>query len=216
MQNPSVSIVMSVRMNFAVQHLLAATYFAHLSHQTEESNAGKPFGPFFDELLWLVSACVLSSVAGVEAYANEAFVDRETTFPGVSNELTDKIWQLCERDSAVEKFDVICRLRGAGVLDRGSSTVQDVAALVALRNGLTHFKPQWDTDTAVHARISRLLEGKFEPSSLILNEPVFPRRWACYACSCWAVDACRDFLLMIEERLGLPEKVGVFRERIRG
>ena len=212
----SVSAVVAVRMNFAVQHLLAAAHFAQLAHQAEEANAGKKFGPFFEEVLWVVSACVFSSVAGVESYANETFVDRETTFPDIQGDLADKIWQLCERDWAIEKFDVVCRLRGAGVLDRGSHRAQDLAALVALRNGLTHFKPQWDTETAAHAKISRLLEGKFEPSSVILGEPIFPRCWACYSCARWAVDASRDFLLMIETTAGLPQKVGKHKGRIRG
>ncbi len=138
----------------------------------------------------------------------QLFLASRTNSPTRSGSSANAIRQLRSSTSYVA-------FGGAGVLDRGSSAVQDVAALVALRNGLTHFKPQWDTDTAAHARISRLLEGKFEPSSLILDEPVFPRRWACYACACWAVDACRDFLLMIEEGLGLPEKVGIFRERIQ-
>ena len=208
-------VVLATRMNFAVQHLLAAAHFARTSRQVEQDNAGKPFGPFFDELLWTVSACVLASVAGLEAYANEVFADRTETLQEVSADVVDKMWELCERRPVLEKFDTICRLRGIGPRDRGSREAQGVSALVALRNGLTHFKPQWDTEQATHATISRLLEGRFEPSSLITDEPIFPRRWACSNCADWAVTTANDFLLVLETSAGLPVKVGNCQDKLQ-
>jgi hypothetical protein len=202
-------------MNFAVQHLLAATHFALASREIEQKNAGKPFGPHFDELLWTVSACVLASVAGLEAYANEVFVDRAGTLPEVNADIADKMWELSERRPVLEKFDAIHRLCGIGPLDRGSREAQDVSALVTLRNGLTHFKPQWDSEQATHAKISRLLEGRFEPSALIADKPTFPRRWACSSCARWAVATARDFLLTLEASAGLPSKVGKHQDKMQ-
>jgi hypothetical protein len=205
----------ATRMNFAVQHLLAAAHFALASREVERENAGKPFGPHFDELLWTVSACVFASVAGLEAYANEVFVDRAETLPELDADVADKIWELCERRPVLEKFDAIYRLRGIGPLGRGSHGAQDVSALVALRNGLIHFKPQWDTEQATHAKISRDLEGRFEPSTLIADEPIFPRRWACSSCAVWALGTARDFLLAVETSAGLPSKVGKHQDKLQ-
>jgi hypothetical protein len=213
---PEVSAIIVTRMNFAVQHLMAATHFAQKAHQIEIEHAEEPVGPFYSELLWTVSACVFSGVAGIEAYANETFVDQDTTLPGVPSDLVDKVWGLCVRSPVVDKFDVICILRGADVLKRGTRTVQDVEALIALRNGLVHFKPQWDRERAPHASISKRLQGRFQPSPFASGGSLFPDRWASYDCARWAVDASKDYVLAIENTAGLPPKVGQFEQRIHG
>src|SRR5437667_6967447 len=121
------------RFNFAIQHLLGAAHFSRHVAELEQAHTGKMFGGFFDEILWFSSACVLSCSAGLEAYANELFVDRSEHFPDLRPEVADKLWELFEQKPTLEKFDMALLLKKKPVLDRGSRPTQDVAALVALR-----------------------------------------------------------------------------------
>jgi hypothetical protein len=185
--------------------------------EIEAANAGKPFGTFFEEILWFASACVLSCVAGLEAYANELFVDRSEHFPELRADIADKLWELFEQKPLLEKFDMALLLKQAPLLIRGVPPAQDVAALIVLRNGLTHFKPEWDNEQTVHARISQQLEKRFLASAFLPNsEAVFPRRWSSHGCTRWAVASVFAFVKDFEAQAGVPPKIVRFRERLNG
>lgn len=62
--------------HFGVPHLIAAARHSRAVKALEDENIGKPFGPFYDEVLGDSSACILLCVAGLEAYINEFFADR--------------------------------------------------------------------------------------------------------------------------------------------
>lgn len=205
---PSVLGQINYRMNFAIQHLMAATYFAKLMCEIENQNLSEP-SPF-----WICSACVFFSVAGVETYANEVFVDGDLMFPNISSETIKESWEKCERQSALNKFDFIYQLREKGSLNRKSPQSENIIALIKLRNGLVHFKPQWDSGDGNHSDISNLLEGKFEPNKWFPGETMFPRAWACYACAQWAVNSAKEFLMMVEEEAKLPSKLEQFVNEI--
>src|SRR5439155_9055858 len=70
----------ALRTNFSILHLLAAAHFSRHVADLEQAQTGEPFGAFFEEIVWFSSACVLSCSAGLEAYANELFVDRSEAF----------------------------------------------------------------------------------------------------------------------------------------
>lgn len=207
----------TVRTNLSIQHLLGAARFSRQVAEIEAANAGRPFGGFFEEILWFASACVLSSVAGLEAYANELFVDRSEHFPELSANIADKLWELFEQKPLLEKFDMALLLKQRPLLNRGVAPTQDVVALIALRNGLTHFKPEWDNEQAVHARISQQLGHRFVASAFLPNsEGVFPRRWASHGCARWAVASSFEFVREFEAQAGVPPKIVTFRERLNG
>src|SRR5437667_11456276 len=68
-------------------------------------------------------------------------------------------------------------------------------AMVALRNGLTHFKPEWDNEQVAHAKLSQQLAHRFMPSPfLAAGESIFPRCWATHGCTQWALKSCVDLL----------------------
>jgi len=205
------------RANLSIHHLLAAAHFSRHVSEIEHSHAGEPFGEFFEEVLWFSSACVLSSVAGLEAYANELFVDRSQHFTDLRAEIIDKLWELFEQKPTLEKFDMALLLKKKPLLNRGCRPTQDVAALVALRNGLIHFKPEWDDEKAVHARISQQLTHRFKPSPFLPDpEWIFPRRWATHGCTAWAVESSVAFLSEFESISGVPSKLAKFIERLKG
>ena len=207
----------ALRINFSIQHLLAAAHFSRHVAEVEQAHKGEPFGAFFEEIIWFSSACVLSCTAGLEAYANELFVDRSEHFPDLRPEVADKLWELFEQKPTLEKFDMALLLKKKPVLDRGSRPTQDVAALVALRNGLTHFKPEWDNEQVAHAKLSQQLAHRFMPSPfLAAGESIFPRCWATHGCTQWALKSCVDFLTGFESLSGVPARAAKFAARLSG
>jgi len=205
----------TLRTNLSIHHFLGAVRFSRQVAQIEDSNRGKPFGDFFEEILWFGSACVLSSVAGLEAYANELFVDRADHFPDLRTEIADKLWELFEQKPLLEKFDMALLLKQKPLLQRGESPTQDVAALIALRNGLTHFKPEWDNQQTSHARIGQQLANRFAPSAFLpQTEGVFPRRWASHGCTRWAVQSSVSFVRDFEVQAGVAPKIVKFTDRL--
>jgi hypothetical protein len=72
---------------------------------------GESFGDFFEEILWYSSACILSCWAGLEAYANELFIERFNNFPDLPPELANKLWTLLERKPTLDKLDMALLLK---------------------------------------------------------------------------------------------------------
>lgn len=205
------------RTNFSIQHLLAAAHFSRHVAGVEQAHAGESFGAFFEEIIWFSSACVLSCCAGLEAYANELFVDRSEHFPDLRPQIADKLWELFEQKPTLDKFDMALLLKQKALLDRGSRPMQDVAALIALRNGLTHFKPEWENEQEEHAKLSQRLASKFVPSPFLVGrEPLFPKRWASHGCTQWALKSCVDFLNNFESLSGVPPRATKFAARLNG
>jgi hypothetical protein len=142
-----------------VQHLLAAARFSRRTGDVEDTHKGEIFGTFFEEIPWSATGAVFFCVAGLEAYANELFIGRAKNFPDLRPEVANRFWELSEQKPLLEKFDLVCRLRNRPALDRGTRPSQDVRALIALRNALTHFKPEWEDEQDVHRKVSKLLSG---------------------------------------------------------
>jgi hypothetical protein len=74
------SATVKTRMNYAVPHLLSAAIFSRRVGEIEAKHSGQAFGPFWDEILAHATATVFLTVAGLESYANELFVDMTKTF----------------------------------------------------------------------------------------------------------------------------------------
>lgn len=197
-------------MNLALPLLRAAAHFSQRVGEIERENTGRPFGPFFSEIMWFSCACVLSSVAGLESYANELIADRgEKSLPPPVKELfADRgkgfLPVLDERQRLLDKFDSLLALRGVAKMNRGERPVQDVADLIDLRNEITHFKPEWSDEQVGHAELSTRLERRFKGSPFYTgNDGMFPTRWMTHAATKWAVESCVSFLTDFEARSGL-------------
>ena len=98
----------SFQMRFAVQNLMAAALFSRLVGEIESTNVGNDYGPFMDELLSYATACILCSVASLEAYANEFYHDRELYLPGFREEVADKFWELFGRNQSLRNLNWLC------------------------------------------------------------------------------------------------------------
>lgn len=204
-----------VRSNFAVPHLLAAAQFSRQVSKIENENQGRPFGPFYEEILSFSLACVSLSVAALEAYANELFIDYHKYFQDIRSDVMKKLWELIEQKSLLEKFEFALLLRQSPMFEKGTRPYQDIDILIRLRNALIHFKPEWNDEQAVHAKISTQLQGKFAPSPFMgSGDPLFPKRWATTGCTKWAVESSVSFLHKFEELAQIEHRFDPYADRL--
>jgi hypothetical protein len=197
----------TMRVNLAVQHLLAAARFSRDVGRLESEHKGQQFGEFWESIFHPAMACILTTVASLEAYANELFSDRNTVFPEYSPELIHNLWETYEQKPILEKFQFALLLLRKPTMDRGAGSCQDIKVLIGLRNALTHFKPEWMNEADEHAKISAKLASKIEGSSFLpTSELLFPRRWAGHSCTSWAVNSAIAFAKDFERSAGLPAK----------
>jgi hypothetical protein len=206
---------MRQRMNFAVQHLMAAARFSRQVGKVEEENADAGFGQHFDELLHYTSACILSSVAALEAYANEFFADAATTLSAVPAHTLERLGTVIEQQSILDKFEIALAFKGDQQLDRGREPVQSIEVLIRTRNALMHFKPEWLDEPDTYRRLSNQLLGKFSPSPIVTGDiPIFPMKIATHSCTKWAVNSCIQFAEEFENIGQFPSKFSKFMDRL--
>ena len=72
---------LSLRSNFAINHLRAAARAARDAYKIEQANAKAEFGPWFDEMMRLVPISVVMAGAALEANANELIQIRSAHRP---------------------------------------------------------------------------------------------------------------------------------------
>jgi hypothetical protein len=207
---------LALRMNYSVPHLLSAAMFSRRVGQIEMENAGKSFGPFWDDLLANATACIFLSVAGLEAYVNELFSDKHVTFPSVEKKLLETVWAAFEQKTILERFDLVLILRAKPTLEKGAEPYQSVQALIRLRNALMHFKPEWDHQQIEHKKLSNHLRTYFGPNEHMRSDlGVFPRAWVSHGCTTWALNSVYDFLEHFEARGELPHRLANFTDRLK-
>lgn len=203
------------QMNLAVHHLMAAAYSARKTHEIEQLNAGKPFGEFYTEIIWNVSATVFFAVAGLEADVNEIFSASDTHFPQHDKLLVNQIWLLIEEKSILEKYDMVSVLRTNQGLNKGEAPYDNVAGLIKLRNALVHFKPEWTDEKREHLKIERRLTGKFQLSPFLgPQDEFFPKRCMSHGCADWAVKTALMFRRELNKIAGLPDKFAPYTARL--
>jgi len=204
-----------VRTNFAMPHMLGAARFSRMVADVEELHKGQVFGEFYEEILAYSMACIFSAVASVEAYINEFFIDHDKYLVGVSESLIQKLWEIYEKKSILEKYELATLLKNDSRFDSSSTEFQNINILIKLRNALVHFKPEWEDEQVGHKKLSAQLKGKFTPSPFINgNEPIFPKAWATAECCHWAVGSSLSFIQLFETELGLDHKFEKFNGKL--
>ena len=210
-------------MNLSISHLLSAALFSRTAGAIESANAGRAFGDFWENIQANAIAAVLTSVAALEAYANELFVDHAEVFPQLRLDIMAKLWELYEQKPILEKYDFALLLRQGNAFDRGASPYQDIAALIRLRNALTHYKrnalthykPEWSNEQVEHAKVSHALKNRAVASSFFpVTDSLFPRAWASHGTTRWGVRSVVSFVLDFEQRASLKSRIAPFVERL--
>jgi hypothetical protein len=211
----TVKATADTRVNLSVPHILSAASFSRRVGQLEAEHSGKRFGEFWNDIFANATATVFASIAALESYANELFIDHEKVFAELKPEVMEKLWELYEQKPPLEKFEFALVLKSRGSLDRGAKPYQDVAALVRLRNGLIHFKPEWFSEQEEHAKLSAALRPIATVSPFLQRtEPLFPRGWASHATVVWAVRSVFDFIVEFERRAEVDARMSKFADRL--
>lgn len=202
------------RVNFGVPHLLSSASFSRATKALEIEHHGEPLGAFWDDVLAQATASIFTAVAGLESYANELFADRQWMFPAIRPDLLKALWDVYERKTLLEKFDLALMLQQLPLLDRKAKFFQDADLLIRLRNALVHFKPEWDDEREKHQHLSSELARRFPASPFIPAAPLFPMGWASHACTAWAVSSVLNFIQEFEKAAKLPGRIDKFIARI--
>lgn len=207
------TITARCRTNIAIHQLFAACRFAAQIGRIEHENAGKPFGDFWEEIFQYSLGVVTLSVASLESYANEHVADGALSTGALPSKASDSIAALIDRESILSKFNLVLELRTGGSLDFGANVVQCADLLIKLRNAVIHFRPEWDDESASHARLSSKLQNRFERSPYFPNEGLFPRAWATFSFSVWALQSTITFLEHFGQESGLGSKLAPYHDR---
>jgi hypothetical protein len=150
---------LSLRTNFAINHLRAASEAARDAYKVEQANAKAEFGPWFDEMMRLVPVSVVMAAAALEANANELIQDIvdgsvHSPLPASRKELLKDL----KDDHSGNAWDRYRRF--ALLMDKepntGTEPWHNARLLVKFRNEFIHFKPSWDSDD-IHN--GKLVEG---------------------------------------------------------
>ena len=117
-------------------------------------------------------------------------------------------WHNAERLSILKKYQKLLSVRGSSQYQEHDSIYTEVAALVKLRNALTHFKSEWDDAQLTHADLENLLKDKFQESYFSSKSDTFiPNRCFGAGCANWAVETAIAFIKDVRMRLGLSDNI---------
>ena len=213
-EGDSTRVALRTRTNLALHHLLAAGRYAAQIGIAERENGGQPLGPFWDEILQNSLGVVTLSVAALECYANELWFEHAPARPDMNEAAAEKISELIDRESVLTKYSLALSLHTGKSLELGCPAVQNVDALIKLRNGVVHFRPEWFGAQAKHEKLSKQLNGRFASSQFFPNEPLFPRAWATEDFACWAIRSTVNFIDHFYSEAGLSSPLGKFKSRL--
>jgi len=193
-EGDTVSATLRTRTNLGLHHLLAAGTYAAQVATVECEHDGQPLGSFWHEIFQNSLGVVTLSVAALECYANELWFEQAPVRPTINETAAEKISELIDRESVLDKYSLALSIYKGNSLDFGCTQVQNVDALIKLRNAVVHFRPEWFGSEAKHNKLSKQLNGKFTPSQFFQNEPLFPRAWATRSFASWAIRSSVSFI----------------------
>ena len=211
----------SLQTYFSVQHVQAAAYFSRRASRLERRmSSGSTSDVLRVASSGYVSTTLFTSVAFLEALANELYADAERPDGGHLKVLDPRARRLVaeigsvdsvEKSPVMSKFDLLLRAAGREPLDKGSSPSQDVATMIRLRNELVHYKAAWfDVGTEGHVRPGNLMDSR-------LNQQIREKfnyragstggleadSWMGCGCTQWAVVSTIAYADAIFSRLGV-------------
>ncbi|MEO6965617.1 MAG: hypothetical protein ABI076_06925 [Acidobacteriaceae bacterium] len=213
-QNDSMTGRIKTYMNLSPHHLLAASRSVGRVRQIEKEYEFQPLGPFWEEILHNALGIATLTVASLECYANELYFEN-TIFPPTLNPIaTTMAAPMVEKETVLFKFEFALALNSGKRLSHGEPSVQNVAALIKLRNSVLHFRPEWFDEQDKHDKLSRLLIHKFELSRFLPGEPVFPRAWASGSFAVWALESTVSFLDYFYAEAAILSPLDKLRKRL--
>ena len=202
------------RTNLSLHHLFAACRFASRIGVLERENANQPFGAFWEEILQNALGVATLSVAAIECYANELFFEGAAISSALNPVAAAVIAETLDGEPILRKYSAVLAIRTGKHLVTGISPVQGADALIKLRNAVVHFRPEWFGEQDKHEKLSKLLQHKFQTSTFLPNEPVFPRAWASHSFATWALRSTVSFLEHFHNEAGMKNPLAPFKGQL--
>ena len=210
----SASATARVRENMARRHFNTANLFANRCIELEQANSSQPWPQScWQEHQSYASASVIMSGAALEAFINEFFLDacdggggNLSSIQPPTLKLLEQLWLGFDRISPLRKFQVALTACSVDPFPLGEEPYQSAADLLALRNALVHFKPEWDDEPGEHMNLERRLAGKFATNSLAPPTGMkwFTGRCLGSGCASWALEGVRTFMMDFFKQLKVP------------
>ncbi len=202
------------------QHLWSAELLARKAQELEDgaTQPDPPLKPNRDHRAFVIGS-VLSSVAYLEASINELFGDAVDGGDGQRQLDTDTVARLArvwgignERARMLDKYELALFAAGKPPLDRGNATYGNAKGVVALRNALVHYSPEWHyfgeagpQPPQERHRLEKTLGGKFTPNCLADSLlPFFPDKCLGGGCARWSIESGKAFYEDFRQKIGLP------------
>lgn len=200
---------LSLRSNFAVNHLRVAIQAAQSAHVVERASDTSQHGAWFDGMMMHVPVAITMAAAALEANCNEIIQD---ILDGSTLGLAQGHMALLRDLKHDRSGNTTDHYRHIALLldqtpDTGSLAWQDAALLVRFRNALMHFKPAWDSETDIHdGKWVRTLKTKVPISPGYQSNFMFPYGFMTYGCARWAVQSSKAFSAQFCSLIGVPDR----------
>ena len=218
----------SASTDFSTQHFWSAQIFAdHALELEREHSGGRREADTYARHQAYASGCVLCCVAFLEAYINELFEHCALTLGGApidglardDQATLGRMWRRgiprTARYAVLEKYDIALDLLGKATFEPGVSPYQGASALVALRNALIHYEPDFypvpgpgrPVDPAAAPALEKRLRGKFALNPFAREGyGFFPDHCLSAGCCAWALEASFSFAMDFIGRMGIVER----------
>jgi hypothetical protein len=205
------------KLPLSTEHLAASVVFATQARELESGRLKPQVLHVRSELTAAALACVMSSVAYLEANINEDISNAVDEGHGdglIKDHLVIERLRTAWESSAgkttiLDKYDLVLALADVATFKKGANPHQGVAKLIRLRNALTHFVPEWQPgggsgEDAELDSLSKSLRRVFPENALAESyEPFFIGRCLGYGSSKWAVMVSVAFVTEFRNRLAV-------------
>ncbi|MBO1255709.1 hypothetical protein J3L16_08435 [Alteromonas sp. 5E99-2] len=216
---------------YSIKHLKTSIYFVERAKEIECSLTSNT-GEAVDILHSYVTGALFSSVAFLEALANEMFAEASKSNGGCFNSLEtaiiDKISDRAnskkfEQVKVLDKLNLLLELCGHDKLTKGGPPYQHTKTLIDIRNQLMHYKASFlDIGTEGMVRpgsfgssdLARFVRGLF-PDRKNFNNAIRSDGWIGFGCANWALKTARNHADLIHETIGIEPYYSHVTSRVR-
>jgi len=204
---------------YSIQHVQAAAYLTRRASRIE-SNLTDETAPEAIALKGYVSSALFSSVAFLEALANEIYADAMqpdgshlSALPERDRSMIASLGETesIQKASILAKYDLLLRGAGRTPLQKDRDPYRATATVIKLRNEIVHYKASFfDVGTEGMARpgnfhqsnLPQQIKGKFEPRKSASG--LSGDGWLSYGCAQWAVTSAIEYADAVFDILGVP------------
>jgi hypothetical protein len=172
-----------------------------------------------------VFGTILTATSFVEAMINEICLSATEGTPysefGLAEDRAAAIaalWSQADRKRwpTLKKYQQALIAVGASPFDTASPPYPSIESQIALRNALTHYKPEWDDEQDIGADLEKRLLGSFPENRFSdAAEAFFPHRCLGSGCAQWTVFSAQLFVGAFRARMGLREGITTMSVRAR-